>query len=192
LDVVLVVVGGLIGGGFGLGGAWIAAGAVLRSTRISGQLSLIATTRARLVELDAPLLDLVWTIREIVLDQGFLYGDDTVEKQRERHALALTERRAELTKVAAKLSLEPGAGELESTLAELWRTYTRHTIKLNARPNPVYQLDDQTAAVKKIENLVSKVESILEGRIADLDDQAEAVIALRPERPGRWLMPRKG
>jgi hypothetical protein len=183
MNVLLVVVGGALGGGFGLAGAWVGAQAILRSVRISEQRALLTEARARLVALTVPVLEFVAAMESIVLDQAVLWGDDTVEKKQERHQRLLDARQLEMGKMAARLALEPGTEESEGDLREIWLSFSRHMMKLRLTPTAPYLGDAQRAAVEEIQSTARKVEGDLKARVADLDRRAEAVVGLQG-RPG--------
>ncbi len=179
MDAVLVIIGGLIGGGFGLAGAWVGARAALRSTRISEQLSLLASTRARLVSLDAPVLDIVNALESIVTDQAFLWGDDTVEAKRARHQRFLEERQGQMGQVASQIAPEPGTEELEHDLREIWQTFGLHMRALRTIPQVPYSSDDKTASIDKIQFLKRKIEADLKEKVAASDRRSEEVVGLQ-------------
>ncbi|MGH7641403.1 MAG: hypothetical protein ACRENX_00015 [Candidatus Dormibacteria bacterium] len=186
MDALLVIVGGLIGGGFGLAGAWVGARAALRSTRISEQRALLASRRDRLLSLDAPVLDFVNALESIVMDQAFLWGDDTVEAKRARHRRFLEERQAQMDQVASRIALEPGTEELEHDLREIWQTFGLHMRALRTIPQVPYSPDDQTASIDKIQSLNKKIEADLKEKVAALDRRAEEVVGLRLRARSRF------
>jgi len=170
--------GALVGGSFALAGSWIVARKAFKSTQVTEQRALLSETRSRLVTLYAPVMSLAWALEGIVHDQMMLWGDDTVEKKRERHNHLLAERRNEMSKVSALLAMEASSGALEGTLAELWKTFNIHMTNLDAMPASQYPVTQQRDAVDKVSELVNALGGMMKRNIVELDLQAEQIVGL--------------
>lgn len=166
--------GALVGGTLGLGGAWLVARGALNSTRMTEQRALITAERTRLETLYGPLTEFVWALDQVVAEQSALWSNETPEERLKRHDSLLKERSAQLTKVTARLYLEPGSDVLDVKVRELWIAFTQHMAKLIREPDVAYQPDQQSAL--NIQAQIRSVLTDLQSQIAALDREAATVV----------------
>jgi hypothetical protein len=180
----LLTLGGVIVGGLiGMATARIQARWANRGLRIIEQEKLLAATRNRRVELYDPLMKFIWTIEEVTNAPPALWDDDTPEKRTERHGAALAKQRATFSEVSARMWLESPGEAVSKELQELWVAFRRHMQSSATTPNPVYRLEDQRAAVTDITSQCRALVAKLKADIAEMDEQAQALVALEAARP---------
>ena len=170
--------GALVGGAFGVLGAWIGGRHTFNATRMAQQRLSISEARTRLVTLRAPAMKMVWTIHLIVHEQAALVGGESVEARDARHMALLESRRLEMEQVIGLLALEPSSGALQEAYNNLWLAFRIHMARLRVAEPGTYSLLEQRAAVDNIDALVLRVDAMLKAPIAALDAKAAEVIGL--------------
>ena len=181
LEAALIAAGAaLVGVG---AGSWV----TYKLGQMAGRATLIHRTRRRLAHMYAPLENLIFTYQDIVKDQSFVWGNDTIEKKRERQRLVLRERSRALNKVAGYLALEPKHETLAKLARDLLTAFELHMFHLESTALP-YSREDEMQAVARIDDLVAQLDTLLKAKIADLDAQSGRLVNLSTLDRSRWWL----